>query len=51
MTEQRVAIPTPDAPAAHLDIHMPNGPAGTPRPVILWVHGGGFIWQFGGDRG
>jgi acetyl esterase/lipase len=43
VTEQRVVIPTPDAPAAHLDIYMPNGPAGEPRPVILWVHGGGFI--------
>ena len=43
VTEQRVAIPSPDAPTAHLDIYVPNGPAGEPRPVILWVHGGGFI--------
>ena len=43
VTEQRVVISTPDAPAAHLDIYMPNGPGGAPRPVILWVHGGGFI--------
>jgi acetyl esterase/lipase len=43
VTEQRVAIPTPDAPTAHLDIYTPGGPGGQPRPVILWVHGGGFI--------
>ena len=43
VTEQRVAIPTPDAPMAHLDIYTPHGAAGKPRPVIMWVHGGGFI--------
>ena len=43
VTEQRVAIPTPDAPTAHLDIYTPHGTVGKPRPVIMWVHGGGFI--------
>jgi acetyl esterase/lipase len=43
VTEQRVPIPAPDAPVAHLDIYTPDAPGGKPRPVILWVHGGGFI--------
>jgi acetyl esterase/lipase len=43
VTGQRVPIPAPGAPLAHLDIYTPDAPAGTPRPVILWVHGGGFI--------
>jgi acetyl esterase/lipase len=43
VTEQRVPIPTPDAPAAFLDIYTPDGTGGKPRPVILWVHGGGFV--------
>jgi acetyl esterase/lipase len=40
---QRVAIPTPGAPTAYLDIYTPDAAAAKPRPVILWVHGGGFI--------
>ncbi len=43
VTEQRVAVTVPDAPTVHLDIYTPDGAAATPRPVILWVHGGGFI--------
>jgi acetyl esterase/lipase len=43
VTEHRVAIPAPGAPTAHLDIYTPDAAAGGPRPVILWVHGGGFI--------
>ena len=42
VTEQRVAVPTPEAPVAHLDIYQPRGASG-PRPVVLWIHGGGFI--------
>jgi acetyl esterase/lipase len=43
VTEQRVPITAPDAPPADLEIYTPNGAGGTPRPVILWVHGGGFV--------
>jgi acetyl esterase/lipase len=43
VTEQRVAVSTPDAPTAHLDIYTPDGTRGKPRPMILWVHGGGYI--------
>jgi acetyl esterase/lipase len=43
VTEQRVAIPVPGAAPAYLDIYTPDGTAGRPRPVILWVHGGGFV--------
>jgi acetyl esterase/lipase len=43
VTERRVPVPTPDAPTAHLDIYTPDGAGAAPRPVILWVHGGGFI--------
>jgi acetyl esterase/lipase len=41
--EQRVPIPTPGAPTAYLDIFTPDSAGAEPRPVILWVHGGGFI--------
>lgn len=43
VTEQRVAIPTADAPMAYLDIYTPDGTGSKARPVILWVHGEGFI--------
>ena len=43
VTERRVPVPAPDAPVAHLDIYTPDAPGAKPRPVILWVHGGGFI--------
>jgi acetyl esterase/lipase len=43
VTERRVAVTVPDAPMAYLDIYTPDGGGETPRPVILWVHGGGFI--------
>jgi acetyl esterase/lipase len=43
VTAQRVAITVPNAPPAYLDIYTPDGPAAKPRPMILWVHGGGFI--------
>jgi acetyl esterase/lipase len=41
--EQRVPVRVAGAPAAHLDIYTPDGAGGRPRPVILWIHGGGFI--------
>jgi acetyl esterase/lipase len=40
---RRVAIPARGAPVAHLDIYTPAGDGARPRPVILWIHGGGFI--------
>ena len=43
VTERSVALPTQDASAASLDIYTPDGGEGAPRPVILWIHGGGFI--------
>jgi hypothetical protein len=43
VTEQRVSVSVPGAPTAYLDIYTPDGAATKPRPVILWVHGGGFI--------
>jgi acetyl esterase/lipase len=43
VTEQRVPVPVPGGPTAYLDIYTPDGGDGQPRPVILWVHGGGFI--------
>jgi acetyl esterase/lipase len=55
VTERRVAVPVPGAPAAHLDIYEARGVRGAAqaaggatgggglRPVVLWVHGGGFI--------
>ena len=30
-----------------LDVHLPAGDAGEPRPIVLYVHGGGFV---AGDR-
>jgi acetyl esterase/lipase len=47
VTEVRVPIHATGAPAAAIDVYRPR--AGTtasttaPRPVILWIHGGGFI--------
>jgi acetyl esterase/lipase len=43
VTMRRVPIALPGAPDAHLDIFTPDATTGAARPVILWVHGGGFI--------
>jgi acetyl esterase/lipase len=39
----RVPIHAPGAPAAAIDVYRPRASAAAPRPVILWIHGGGFI--------
>jgi acetyl esterase/lipase len=43
VAEQRVPVAVPDAPTAYLDIYTPDSAGAKPHPVILWVHGGGFI--------
>src|ERR1700761_873874 len=43
VTETRVPIRAPGAPAAAIDVYRPRAVATGPRPVILWVHGGGFL--------
>jgi acetyl esterase/lipase len=43
VTERRVTVTVPDAPTTYLDIYTPDSGGQTPRPVILWVHGGGFV--------
>ncbi|MBV9795401.1 MAG: alpha/beta hydrolase [Actinobacteria bacterium] len=43
VTETRVPIQAPGAPAAAIDVYRPRASATAPRPVILWVHGGGFL--------
>ncbi|MFD6162549.1 alpha/beta hydrolase [Nocardia sp. NPDC060256] len=37
------SFPVTDAPAASVDIHRPKGSASDRRPILLWIHGGGFI--------
>ncbi|MCU1641979.1 MAG: Alpha/beta hydrolase fold-3 domain protein [Nocardia sp.] len=37
------SFPVTDAPAASVDIHRPKGSAGDRQPIVLWIHGGGFI--------
>ena len=43
VTEQRVPIPAPDAPWRTWTSTRRMPREAKPRPVILWVHGGGFI--------
>ena len=43
VTETRVPIHAPGAPAAAIDVYRPRARGASPRPVILWVHGGGFV--------
>ena len=43
VTRQRVAVPTLGAPTAYLDIYAPADSGGRLHPVVLWIHGGGFI--------
>jgi acetyl esterase/lipase len=43
VTEVRVPIHVDGAPEAAIDVFRPVASAASPRPVILWVHGGGFL--------
>ena len=43
VSERRVRVAVAGAPTAYLDIYTPDGADGKPRPMILWVHGGGFL--------
>ncbi|WP_328608712.1 alpha/beta hydrolase [Amycolatopsis sp. NBC_00345] len=38
-----VAVPVDGAPEAKLDVYAPKERSGAPLPMILWIHGGGFI--------
>ncbi|HEY4267612.1 MAG TPA: alpha/beta hydrolase [Galbitalea sp.] len=40
--KRRVVVPVDASPAAHLDLYRPRVAASN-LPMILWVHGGGFI--------
>ncbi len=40
--QRRVAVQTDGAPTAHLDLYRPMS-GGEHLPMVLWVHGGGFI--------
>jgi acetyl esterase/lipase len=43
VTEVTVPIHVDGAPDAAIDVYRPRASAATPRPVILWIHGGGFL--------
>ncbi|HEY0248695.1 MAG TPA: alpha/beta hydrolase [Gryllotalpicola sp.] len=38
-----IAITTKGAPGSHLNVYVPRHSASGALPVILWIHGGGFI--------
>jgi acetyl esterase/lipase len=45
--ERDITIPVAGAPSAVLDVYTPKQATAKARPIVLWVHGGGFI---SGDR-
>src|ERR1700761_8334867 len=49
VTETRVPIHAPGAPDAAIDGYRPRARAAGARPVILWVHGGGFVANSAAD--
>ena len=42
-TRTDIPVTVPDAPAARLDLFTPKEKPSEPVPVVLWIHGGGFI--------
>lgn len=40
---QAVALTSRDVPTAHLQLYSPAQPTSAALPMVLWVHGGGFI--------
>lgn len=38
-----IKILTKDAPTASIDVYQPKQPSAASLPIIMWVHGGGFI--------
>lgn len=38
-----IHLQTAGAPASQLDVYAPRSQTGEPRPIVLWIHGGGFI--------
>jgi len=40
---RNITIPVADAPSAALDVYVPNKPSSERLPMIMWLHGGGFI--------
>ena len=49
VTEVRVPIHAPGAPAAAIDVFRPRASSAAPRPVVLWIHGGGFLANSAAD--
>ncbi|HEX6499039.1 MAG TPA: alpha/beta hydrolase [Micromonosporaceae bacterium] len=47
---RNVAVPVADAPEAKLDVYVPRSVT-SPRPMILWIHGGAFIGGTKEDAG
>jgi acetyl esterase/lipase len=43
VTEVRVPIHVGGAPDAAINVYRPRASTAAPRPVILWIHGGGFL--------
>jgi acetyl esterase/lipase len=43
MVDRNIRIPVDGAPSASIDVYSPKTPTSTALPLILWVHGGGFL--------
>lgn len=40
---ERDVVVDPDDPQGRIDVYRPSAAGATPLPVVVWVHGGGFI--------